>query len=100
MTNRFDTNYAIIDDNGLIFKGCLDTMVYVWNINTLADFALREIYGHIDRNPKWIIKNWNGSLKLLHIIDRMSYSEGKHTTWIGDPSKTLPDPTVSHLEIE
>jgi len=82
MTNQFDTGYAILDDNGIIFKGRLDMMVYAWNTNYLADFAFKNIYGHSKRDPKWIIKKYNGDLRLIQIVDKTNDGPGEHKTWL------------------
>lgn len=74
--------WEIHDDNGVIFKGKQRQMVYAWDINYLADWAFEELYGHTNRDPKWIIKVWHGSLKLVQVIERTNDPQGKNKTWL------------------
>ncbi|MCW3084241.1 MAG: hypothetical protein JWP12_1607 [Bacteroidetes bacterium] len=71
-------NWEIHDDNGCISKGDYNKIIHQWNINFLADWAYKNIYGNTDRNPKLIIKEWSGQLRLICVVDENSSATGKH----------------------
>lgn len=74
-----DESWEIHDDKGLLLKGTQSEMLYAWEINSLASWAFKEIYGDIPRNPLYIIKEFYGSLKLIHIVSERNLEHRNHT---------------------
>ena len=44
-------------------------MKYAWDTNAMNSDGFFNLYGHISRNRKWKIKNWEGPLRLVHVVD-------------------------------
>lgn len=78
MGKLFRNEWELHDDKGMIMKGDHYEMTYAFSINTLADWAFKEIYGDIPRNPKYIIKECYGSLRLIY-VDEVKRTPGLHT---------------------
>lgn len=80
MINYYDESWEIQDDKGVIFRGNEDEMRYAWNVNCLTNEYYSEIYGTSSRNQKYIINEWYGILRLVHIIQNLEFGEyGNHT---------------------
>ncbi len=63
--------WEIHDDNGVIFQGTAAEMTFAWDINHLADWAFKERYMHLVRNPKWLLKEWKGKLRLIQVLSEI-----------------------------
>jgi hypothetical protein len=71
-------NYEIQDDKGVLFKGTPMEIMYIWGSNYYNDEFFEKTYGHLNRNPKHIIKEWEGRLRVVAIIDEADRGPGKH----------------------
>ncbi|MCW3102441.1 MAG: hypothetical protein JWO09_881 [Bacteroidetes bacterium] len=70
--------YEIHDDNGVIKSGEYYELIHIWNANYLADWAFEKYYGHLNRNPDFLIREWYGKLRLFCLIDENMSGPGKH----------------------
>jgi len=61
--------YQIQDKKGVIFSGELTDMSLAWDINMLNYKAFKKKYGNLERNPKWIIKDFDTTLQFVSILE-------------------------------
>lgn len=78
MVNFAKKQWQIHDDNGVLLSGDQSEMLYAWNINCMADWAFKKIYGHTEREDKWRIKEYSGDLRLICVVEHAKFSSGTH----------------------